>query len=137
MSAAAAFHAPSGTWLIYTRDTGHHSSGWFKNPDYERCLHLSLSFTEPHRPLARRPRDYVLSDGWARLFFGDALRWAWAEPPVSARARELEVWHYRVFCDRFWLPLKPRGEVYSTEFTERGWKSATELFGAPPPISPL
>src|SRR5690606_31231568 len=31
--------------LIYTRDVGHHSNGWWKNPDYERCRHLSISFS--------------------------------------------------------------------------------------------
>src|SRR5574337_499038 len=36
-------HRVTNTLLIFTRDTGHHTSGWFKNPDYERCLHLSTS----------------------------------------------------------------------------------------------
>ena len=30
--------------IILTRDVGYHSSGWWKNPDYERCYHLSISF---------------------------------------------------------------------------------------------
>lgn len=134
-------HRPSGTLLIFTRDTGHHTSGWFRNPDYERCLHLSLSFFEPGAsPLDRRPHDAQLARAWAALFFGDALRLAWGEPPVSPRARELEVWHYRLFCDQHWQPIHPRGEVYSSEFTERGWTSASELFaltGQPEPWSPL
>lgn len=33
-----------GCFLVYTRDVGHHSCGWWKNPDYERCYHLSLSW---------------------------------------------------------------------------------------------
>lgn len=37
-------HEPTGTMLLFTRDIGHHTSGWWKNPDYERCYHLSLSF---------------------------------------------------------------------------------------------
>lgn len=41
------FHESSGTKLIFTRDAGMHSSGWWKNPDYERCWHLSLSFVSP------------------------------------------------------------------------------------------
>jgi hypothetical protein len=24
------------------------------------------------------------------------------------------LWHYRLFCDFFWNPIKPRGEVYNT-----------------------
>lgn len=127
----------AGTLLIYTRDSGHHSSGWFKNPDFERCLHLSLSFVEPwawHRAL---PHNRKLAEAWARAFWGDRFRWSWGEPPVTPDARRREVWHYRLFCDEHWRPIKPRGEVYSTEFTARGWKSASELWGAPPPESPL
>ena len=30
--------------IILTRDVGYHTSGWWKNPDYERCYHLSISF---------------------------------------------------------------------------------------------
>lgn len=33
----------------------------------------------------------------------------------------------QVFCDPAWQPLKPRGEVYTREFTEVGWKSFSEL----------
>lgn len=39
-----------GLMTILTRDIGYHSSGWWKNPDFERCLHLSISFFHPiHR----------------------------------------------------------------------------------------
>ncbi len=34
----------AGAKLIYTRDVDMHESGWFKNPDYDRCYHPSLSF---------------------------------------------------------------------------------------------
>lgn len=37
------------------------------------------------------------------------------------------VYHYRLFCDEAWKPIMPRGEVYSTQFTERGWKSFSDL----------
>lgn len=131
------WHARSGTWLIYTRDSGHHSSGWFKNPEFERCLHLSLSFTEPLEWQIRRPHDRRLAEAWARAFWGEGFRWSWGEPPVSPEARRLEVWHYRLFCDAHWQPIKPRGEVYATELTARGWRSASELFGTPAPESPL
>ena len=30
-------------------------------------------------------------------------------------------------CDEAWKPIMPRGEVYSTQFTERGWKSFSEI----------
>ncbi|HKB46401.1 MAG TPA: hypothetical protein VKC57_01800 [Ktedonobacterales bacterium] len=124
-------HWGTGSVVIYTRDTGHHTSGWFKNPDYERCRHLSLSFFDPVAGTTRqpRPRDLKLSRAWLGLFFSAAeQRLLWGEPPVSRDAQWREVWHYRLFCDAQWCATKPRGEVYSPEFTERGWKSASELF---------
>lgn len=30
--------------VIMTRDIGYHTSGWWKNPDYERCFHVSISY---------------------------------------------------------------------------------------------
>lgn len=137
LTACTRLHRESGSILIYTRDTGHHTSGWFKNPDYERCRHLSLSFVGPliGEP---RPRDRALTQTWLDHFFSaDERRLLWGEPPVTLQAQAREVWHYRLFCDEHWVAIKPRGEVYSTEFTERGWKSHSELFGAPEPVSPL
>ena len=118
-----AFHASSGTVLIFTRDSGHHKSGWFKNPDFERCLHLSLSFREPFRMKAQREYDANLADEWCDLLFGVYKKLAWSEMPKSQVGKYLEVMHWRVFTDEQWLPIFPRGEVYSTEFTEKGWKS--------------
>lgn len=124
----------TGTILIYTRDIGHHTSGWFKNPDYERCRHLSLSFIEPviHGALSLYPRtrDLKMSRMWLDHFFTAGEQpLLWGEPPVTPDAKVREVWHYRLFCDEHWNAIHPRGEVYSMEFTERGWKSASELFG--------
>lgn len=31
-----------------------------------------------------------------------------------------------------WEPIMPRSEIYSTEFTERGWKSCGEPYGRKP-----
>jgi len=117
-----------GTVLVFTRDTGHHTSGWFKNPDYERCLHLSMS---PEPPVLWTPNtpelDTKLRDGWVRAFFGPDLDKVWAESPKSPEGRRVNVWHWRVFCDEHWQPIVPRGEVYGTEFTEKGWQSASEM----------
>jgi hypothetical protein len=134
-------HWQSGTLIMFTRDTGHHTSGWFKNPDWERCLHLSLSFREP-RPtclpdylasphtiaelggvIALAPFDSKIAAAWVKAILGDAARFAWTEGPFSAQGKELSVRHYRVFCDRNWEPIKPRGEVYSRELTEAGFQS--------------
>jgi hypothetical protein len=37
------------------------------------------------------------------------------------------VWHYRLFADPSWAAIVPRGEVYSTELTEAGYLSFSEL----------
>lgn len=118
------FHAATGTLIIFTRDEGMHSSGWFKNPDYDKCLHLSLSFADPvtHQ---RRPFDEKLADAWVDAFFPNDKKLVWMESAKMPTARAI-VTHYRVFCDENWQPILPRGEVYSTEFTEKGWKSWSE-----------
>jgi len=119
-------HDPSGTMLIFTYDSGHHTCGWFKNPDYERCLHLSLSFFDPDTQEARE-RDARLTKEWIGAFFGGNADMLWCEPPYYGEGKAREVWHYRLFCDPAWQPIIPRGEVYSTEFTESGWKSYSDV----------
>jgi hypothetical protein len=143
------FHWRTGTVVMFTRDTGHHTSGWFKNPDFERCLHLSLSFREP-RPeadvellgsphtitalggvLPLAPFDPALADAWTKAILGDARRLSWCEGAFSAEGRAVSVRHWRVFCDRAWEPIKPRGEVYDRELTEAGWQSWSEQHAYP------
>jgi hypothetical protein len=105
--------------IVFTKETGYHSSGWWKNPDYERCWHLSIAF-----PGGKDKKG--LSDILVYLF-GQFKNLLWVEPPYSDIGKSKEVWHYRLFCDENWQPIKPRGEVYNTHFTERGWKSFSEL----------
>jgi hypothetical protein len=128
-------HEPTGTILIFTRDEGMHSSGWWKNPDYERCLHLSLSFRD-RLTGSCVPRDVQLSKEWVEAFFHEHQRLIWAEPPYTDEGRDSEVWHYRVFCDLNWCPMLPRKEVYTRDFTETGWKSFSELGFDPHPALP-
>lgn len=116
--------------MIFTRDTGMHASGWFKNPDYERCWHLSLSFREPDGSKnagARLPYDERAGAEWVKAFFDDWTRYVWMESPFSDEGKACDVWHHRVFCDPAWQPLILRGEVYSREFTEKGWLSWSEI----------
>lgn len=120
---------PIGCILLFTRDIGYHTSGWWKNPDYERCYHLSLSFVDP--PTGEpRPRDAVLTSLFVEALFGLDKRWLWCEPPYSPKGKQLDVWHYRLFCNDHWKPIKPRGEVYTREFTEAGWKSFSDVQAA-------
>jgi hypothetical protein len=117
---------PSGVQLVFTRDIGHHSSGWLKNPDYERCFHLSISMWDLNARIPR-PFEPKVAMLWVDLFYGPAKRFAWEESAKSPQGIAKGVRHYRVFCDEHWRPIKPRGEVYSTEFTEKGWKSWSEV----------
>ncbi len=113
-----------GVLVLLTRDTGHHSCGWWKNPDYEACLHLSLSFFEPSNHRRRRKRDRALTDAIIEVVFGPTQNLIWSEPPYSPEGKKLDVWHYRVFYDpTFAAPILPRGEVYNKHFTEAGWLS--------------
>lgn len=104
---------------ILTRDTGYHTSGWWKNPDYERCYHLSVSFPGG---MKRKMLEYIL-----RNLFHDSRRLLWCEGPFTEAGKQCGVFHYRLFCNPEWQPLKPRGEVYNRDFTEAGWKSFSEL----------
>jgi len=120
------YHVVSGSAIIFTRDSGHHSSGWWKNPEYERCWHLSLSFLDP-LTLEPRDKDIQLTEQWIEVFFHHDKRYVWSEPPYSEQGKILAVWHYRIFCDEAWQPIIPKGEVYSKALTEAGWLSYSDL----------
>lgn len=118
-----AYHHGTGARIILTRDTGHHTSGWWKNPDYERCLHLSLSFLDPATAEPIEHQHDIAAE-WCDLFFPGITNLIWAEPPYSEQGKQADTWHYRVFYSSGWAaPILPRGEVYSKEFTEAGWLS--------------
>lgn len=125
----------TGALLIFTRDAGMHASGWFKNPDYDRCEHLSISplnaagglVDERGVPVAAPDLDRILVERWVRAFYGDRMHAVWAESPKSAAGRRHGVWHWRVFCDAAWSPIVPCGEVYDLDRTELGWRSASEV----------
>lgn len=128
--------------VLFSRDSGAHTSGWWKNPDYDRCFHLSLSFYdrevilrwlelgEQYATTGSLPKDRRETDAWVELFFGDHARLIWCEPPAFDAGKLLDVWHYRLFCDPNWQPILPRGEVYTREFTEAGWKSWSDVQAA-------
>lgn len=122
ISSCTGYHPRSGTSIIFTRDEGHHSCGWWKNPDYERCFHLSLSFIDPIT-IQIIPFDKKLAGKWVNYFFGENSNMLWVEPPYKVP----DVWHYRLFCNEYWAPIIPRKEVYSKYFTEKGWKSYSEI----------
>lgn len=106
--------------VVYTKEDVYHTGGWCKNPEYERCWHLSVSFQggEPDKRVLKLILECI---------FGVNQRLLWVESPYSQVGKNLEVTHYRLFCDEHWKPIQPKGEVYNTHFTERGWKSFSEL----------
>ena len=126
--ASKGYQAETGAHVILTRDTGHHACGWWKNPDYERCLHLSLSFFDP-KSRERRGQDREQAAEWVEAVFHSARRLVWTEPPCSEAGKKADVWHYRVFYadEAFRIPILPRGEVYSKELTEAGWLSWSDF----------
>lgn len=124
----------TGSSLLFTLDFNHHNSGWWKNPDYERCYHLSIAslamlFDQYGSPFAEQIPELTkaVREQWAKAFFGDNTRLLWIEPPVSAHGKSVDSWHYRLFVSKEAVPLLPRGEVYSRELTEAGWKSWSEV----------
>lgn len=118
-----------GWSILFTRDVGYHSSGWWKNPDYERCYHLSLAFRDPETRNPR-PRDAKVTAQLVDGLFGRSKRFIWTEPPYSPEGKRNDVWHYRLFCDAGWNPIKPRGEVYGRELIEAGWMSWSDAQAA-------
>jgi hypothetical protein len=73
------------------------------------------------------PRDKKVSAQWVEAFYGKDADKIWCEPPYSANGKKNEVWHYRLFCDPSWEAIFPRGEVYSRELIEAGWKSFSDV----------
>jgi hypothetical protein len=120
-----------GVRIIFTRDAGHHTGGWFKNPQYERCYHMSISFRDPSGTILL-PQQKRLAGELAHSAYGNNSRLLWIEGPFTSIGRQYDIWHYRLFCDCYWRPILPSKEVYSTEFTEKGWKSFSEIHGHKP-----
>ncbi|MHC4298779.1 MAG: hypothetical protein ACYS7Y_15990 [Planctomycetota bacterium] len=125
----------TGASIIFTLDFGYHACGWWKNPDYDRCYHLSLA--SMGLALGKQLPQSVLSDipdltqksreAWCKAFFAENCRLLWIEPPHTPEGKCHETYHYRLFIDESGVPLLPRGEVYSRELTEAGWKSWSDL----------
>lgn len=113
---------------IFQMETGYHSSGWWKNPDYDRCFHLSVSFLDPETlqffPIKKRQAGFV-----AKKFFPENHNMTWYEGPYSQEGKKAGVNHYRLFCDPGWSPITPRSEVYDKTWTPADWKSFSDIHG--------
>ncbi len=123
-------HGETRTRVMFTRDAGMHESGWIRNPDYDRCFHLSLS-PFPHDVLIGvvpvldfRPEIERL---WVEAFYGEDAHLTWREGPKTPEGRGREVAHWRLFADAHWQPILPRGEVYHSLFTPPDWRSWSQV----------
>lgn len=125
---------PAEVWvrLLLTRDRSHHSSGWWRNAEYEFCWHLSISA----RPSAdcrlaalglKKPDEVGYVDlpkleetYWGRLVFGVHADKVWHEPggtdpslTAAEARRNRSISHLRLFLDPdTFEPFIPSGEVY-------------------------
>jgi hypothetical protein len=111
--------------LIYCRTKGFHSSGWWKNPDYEQCYDMSLSFRSIDGE--KLSHDHKKAKEWLGLLFGENVRLLWVEPPYYEFGKTADTYHYRLFTDKFWQPIKPKGEVYSNTWTPKDWLSYSDF----------
>jgi hypothetical protein len=120
--------------LLLSRDKMHHSVGWWRNAEYEYCLHLSISARErvgvlaataaqdadafnsiPYEDMPHEELRY-----WARLIFGEHVDKLWIEPggtdPRLTRDEahtHRAINHLRLFFDpETFEPFIPSGEVY-------------------------
>lgn len=119
------------TQIVCTFDHHYHGSGWFKNADYEQCLHVSVSFVGEGDEVRHVPPDLgggvVMAPkletptdaevwAWAVEFFGDdGARIAWVEPAASVLDpyRMPNIVHARLYYDQSMRPFMPEGEVYT------------------------
>jgi hypothetical protein len=110
--------------LLLSKDRMHHSVGWWRNADYECCLHLSMAaFPLGVDPLPGANVELPSEDvrRWGHAIFGEWVRWVWHEPggtdprltPEEKRTRRHMV-HLRLFIHHEppHQPIYPEGEVY-------------------------
>jgi hypothetical protein len=117
--------------LLLTYDAGYHACGWWRNSDYDRCWHLSVSCLAGLLVPGRAPTDVEApSDdevrAWSRALFGEHVVWTWTEPPASTLDpyRKPGVAHVRLFTDRAGTPILPVGEVYDLKPWDDGTSPA-------------
>lgn len=113
--------------ILLTFDKGPHSSGWWRNSEYNQCWHVSIVGIRPpeSRLLVNQTPKFeevpqAERRAWCRVIFGDEdVKKAWNEPPASAldayrdAPASSSTWHTRVFVDRDGHSIIPQGEVYS------------------------
>lgn len=121
------FHTKLGAMVIFTRDAGMHTSGWWKNPDYDKCLHLSLSFWDME---SGQPRGFDGAEAGriVTAFYQRDRKKLWAESPFSPDGKRIGVWHFRLFMKPDWSEgIIPKREVYTRDEIPSGWRSWSDV----------
>jgi hypothetical protein len=125
--------------ILLTKDKMHHSVGWWRNAEYEYCIHASMAaltaedaeahnrkirllsgtgFNIPKPPYVEIP-DLDLRS-WAYAIFGEHVNKVWFEPggtdprltKEEAHGRSV-MKHLRLFLEpETFQPFIPKGEVY-------------------------
>lgn len=113
--------------VILTFDVGYHASAWWKNSDFDRCLHLSFAWpgaTFKWDSKIEAPTDKEIY-AWGEACFGEYAKWSWIEPAAKVfdPHRLSNMPHIRLFLDKGNQPIKVTGEVY----TLKPWKDGTSL----------
>jgi hypothetical protein len=96
--------------IVFTRESGLCRSSRFSDPAHDRGFHLSLSCIE------RSERDI-----WVRSFFGEHTALLWAQWWTTPAGQELQISHWRLFCDDKWAPIEVRN---TTDVLRGGWRPA-------------
>lgn len=105
--------------LIFTLDHGAHASGWWRNSQYETCLHLSTAALTKERSPQLVEAPAIERRAWAFAMFGEEATKAWNEPPAGENdpyrnaPASRHTWHTRLFLDKNLQPILPTGEVYT------------------------
>lgn len=128
---AATWYLPSlRAIVILTRDNLV-KLGWWKNAQYEKCLHLSISFRDP-ATLESIEWEPAAARRIVEAVFGEARRLTWWEPAYSAQGKARGVQHWRLFYAADWItPIHPKGEPHTLN-VPAGWREWTDYQAGQP-----
>jgi hypothetical protein len=123
------------TRILCTFDYNYHGSGWFKNSEFEQCLHVSVSHPHWDRSRVHVDKTGQLGAGagaryagydletpteeecweWGKAFFGEHAPKAWIEPAASVLDlyRSPNIVHLRLYYDEHLEPFMPTAEPYA------------------------
>ncbi len=119
-------HPATGTSITFTRCVGFNEYLGVDDPNFERYLHLSLSFwsaDDEDGPMPTSRRDEVLCNLCATAFFGDDDPHTWIDLSQTSDGRALDVWHWYLFCDADWQPIILDPATDTSHLTSIGWRN--------------